>query len=39
MMFSTCFEAKGSSSGTRFYMQVWRIMFQVLKLELKASMG
>jgi len=38
MMFSTCFEHEGSSSGRRFYMQAWCIMFYMLKLQLNAFM-
>ena len=33
MMFSTCFEAEGSSSGRRLYIQVWNRVFYKLKLQ------
>ena len=35
-MSSTCFEPEGSSSGRRFYAQVWHSMFYMLELQYKA---
>jgi hypothetical protein len=32
MMSSTCVEPEGSSSGRRLYIQVWYVLFYMLKL-------
>jgi hypothetical protein len=36
LMSSTCFEPKGSSSGRQLYMQLWYIMFYMLKVQYNA---